>query len=157
MNNSNKKSFLTSKSCQESIVFFVLSIVLFIYSLTKHYGAMKLEWKMSPYLFPILISIFLFFLSISLFSDGLHQIKKNTSVKNREPIAWRNLILAITACLVYIVIMPIVTFIPSTIIFIAFMLYLLGESKKLFIVILSILVSVIIYFLFSTLLHVMLP
>lgn len=157
MNNSNKNSFLICKSCQESIIFFILSIALFIYSLTKHYGVMKLEWKMSPYLFPALISIFLFFLSISLFSDGLRQIKEKNTVKNGEPVSWKKLILTITACAVYIIIMPLITFIPSTIMFIAFMLYLLGERKKLFIVLLSVPFSVIIYFLFSVLLHVMLP
>ncbi|MBP1924742.1 divalent metal cation (Fe/Co/Zn/Cd) transporter [Sedimentibacter acidaminivorans] len=157
MQNSKKNPFLTNKSCQESILFFILSIGLFIYSLTKHYGVVKLEWKMSPYLFPALISIFLFFLSILLFSDGLRQIKEGISVENDVKVSWKKLISAVIACMVYIIIMPIITFIPSTILFIGYMLYLLGERRKLFIIFLSILVSVIIYFLFSVLLNVMLP
>lgn len=158
MQNSKKNPFLTNKSCQESFMFFILSIALFIYSLTKHYGAVKLEWKMSPYLFPVLISIFLFFLSISLFSDGLRQIKQgSSSVCDDVKVSWKKLISAIVACMVYIIIMPIVTFIPSTILFIGFMLYLLEERRKIFVILLSTLVSVIIYILFSVLLNVMLP
>lgn len=157
MQNSKKNPFLTNKSCQESFMFFILSIALFIYSLIKHYGALKLEWKMSPYLFPALISIFLFFLSISLFSDGLRQIKEGSSVGDDVKVSWKKLISAIIACIVYIIIMPIVTFIPSTILFIGFMLYILEERRKIFVILLSVLVSVVIYFLFSILLNVMLP
>ncbi len=157
MQNSKKNPFLTNKSCQESIIFFILSIALFIYSLTKHYGAVKLEWKMSPYLFPALISIFLFFLSISLLSDGLRQIKEGNLEVDDVKVSWKKFIPAIIACIVYIIVMPIFTFVPSTILFIAFMLYLLEERRKFFVILLSVFVSIIIYFLFSVLLNVMLP
>ena len=53
----------------EGFFFLLSSILLAIYSLVLHVLS-KAKWKMSPYLFPLLLAVFLFLLSLSLLQEG---------------------------------------------------------------------------------------
>lgn len=53
----------------EGFVFLLGSVLLAVYSLVLH-ELSKAKWKMSPYLFPLLLAVFLFLLSLSLLQEG---------------------------------------------------------------------------------------
>jgi len=53
----------------EGFVFLLGSVLLGVYSLVLHVLS-KAKWKMSPYLFPLLLAVFLFLLSLSLLQEG---------------------------------------------------------------------------------------
>lgn len=151
----NLKKYLSNNNVQESILFMTGAVILLVYALQNHYSV-NVEWKMSPYLFPVLISVFLIFLSISLFCDGLHQIREDKSEKMSKN-KWFSALVIVVAAVLYYVLLPIITFIPATILFLVAMFLFLGERKWWLIAVLSITTAVAIYFIFGTLLHVMLP
>jgi len=151
----NLKKYLSNNNIQESIFFMTVALILLVYALVNHY-AVNIEWKMSPYLFPVLISIFLVFLSVSLFSDGLHQIRQNKHEKP-EKNNWMRALVVVVVSVLYYILLPIITFIPATILFLVALFLYLGERRWWLITLLSISTAIAIYFIFSTLLHVMLP
>ncbi len=53
----------------EGYAFLLLSVSLAIHSLVLHADS-QAKWKMSPYLFPLVIAAFLFLLSLSLLQEG---------------------------------------------------------------------------------------
>ncbi len=53
----------------EGYAFLLLSVSLAIYSMVLHVDS-QAKWKMSPYLFPLVIAAFLFLLSISLLQEA---------------------------------------------------------------------------------------
>ena len=142
---------------QEGLLFFALALGLAVYSLINHYGTARLEWKLSPYMFPFLISIFLGALSISLISDGLHKIRTDVTSSHKGAPLWKRAMLMFFIAIAYFLSMNLLTFIPATILFLVASFLFLGERRLWLIGILSIATSVIIYILFDVLLHVMLP
>ena len=59
MEKNGKKGLLHQPSCQDAIFVGLCSAGLLIYSLYHHYFDKNTsEWKMSPYLFPTLLSVF---------------------------------------------------------------------------------------------------
>jgi len=142
---------------QEGLLFFALAIGLAVYSLSNHYGTARLEWKLSPYMFPFLISIFLGALSFSLITDGLHKIRTSGANSRKVAPLWKRAMLMFFIAIAYYLIMNLLTFIPATILFLCGSFLFLGERRLWLIGVLSIATSVIIYVLFDVLLHVMLP
>jgi hypothetical protein len=142
---------------QEGLLFFALALGLAVYSLSNHYGTARLEWKLSPYMFPFLISIFLGALSLSLISEGLHKIRTGAGASRKTTPLWKKAMLMFFIAIAYFFIMNLLTFIPATILFLCASFLFLGERRFWLIGILSIATSVIIYVLFDVLLHVMLP
>ncbi len=69
----SKKSGIHQTSV-EGFAFLLLSVLLAVYSLVLHVGS-KAKWKMSPYLFPLVIAAFLFLLSLSLLQEGKKERK----------------------------------------------------------------------------------
>lgn len=192
---------------QEGIVFLLLAIALCLYALINHYSTKGLEWKLSPYLFPALISIFLGVLASVLLFEGLRDHKEhsnactgnqesteeatlqnetpnlsNTSnasntaaVQNgsiRQPLrnrlrqfgatenrfseghrSFAILILSIA----YFFGMQLITFIPSTALFLIAAFLVLGERRLWIILTLSGCTTVVTYVLFDVILHVQLP
>ena len=57
------------QTSREGYGFLLLSVVLAIYSLELH-EASHAKWKMSAYLFPLVLSVFLFLLSLTLLQEG---------------------------------------------------------------------------------------
>ena len=62
----------------EGIALLAFSVIGVIYSIVSHFG-FKVEWKLSPYLFPLFISLMLFVLSISLLLSGLKGMDEKKS------------------------------------------------------------------------------
>jgi putative tricarboxylic transport membrane protein len=142
---------------QEGVVFFILGIALAVYSLKNHYGTAKLEWKLSPYLFPFLISIFMGALSFSLIADGLYKMRTvGTSTHKGTPL-WKRALMMFGISILYYLSLRLLTFIPATTLFLCASFVFLGEKRIWLIGVLSIATSGIIYVLFDVILHVMLP
>lgn len=150
-----KKIALINSTRVEGFVFLILSLALFIYSMILH-RLSNTEWKMSPYLFPLVISIFLAFLSLSLLKEG-KQLKKENDREEGIASNWKDVIYIAIFTLVYCILIGVITFIPATSLFLLVSFWYLGERKRYLILLISLLFPVILYVLFGMLLHVMLP
>lgn len=155
------KTAIKNHSLQDALLFAVFGIALLIHALSKHYAQAMPDWKMSPYLFPLLVSIFLILLSVSLVADGRRELKQSAEPKQNEASLQltygKKVLFAVLFSIAYYILMPILTFIPSTILFLTVMFLYLGERRPLVIGLISVLTAVIVYALFALGLNVMLP
>ena len=155
----HKKKFISNPEIQDGIVVLLLGAALLIYSLFMHYTArVQTEWKMSPYLFPVLISVFAILLAVSLFADGKRTMA--TDEKKKAPDSFRNFkrVLAVALmAIIYEILMDITGFIPATIVFLMAMFRFFGEKRWWMIVLIATATSLIIYLLFGVLLNVRFP
>lgn len=157
MEENSKRLYVSNKNIQDALFFFILAVVLMIYALVNHYDTANLEWKTSPYLFPVLIAIFIGALSFSLVADGIRQIKSSEKDSDKIAAQWKGVVYTILVSVLYYVIMSVITFIPATILFLVAMMLYLGERRIWLIAAVSIISSLAIYIIFGMLLHVMLP
>ncbi len=164
MEKNHKLNYFYNKAIQEFILFFILSILLIAYALINHYdtgGAYSalsnLDWKTSPYLFPILIGIALALLSFFLLNKGIKEMRLKKDNMSKEAINQRALAVTIIASLAYYKGMAFIGFIPSTLFFLAFMFIFFGIKKAWLVALVSIAFSLGIYGIFAILLKVMLP
>ena len=149
-----------NKNIQDSCVIFAFGIFLFWYSLSNHYNGPAVEWKMSPSLFPILISVFLVLLSFSLFFDGFKQIKNGVSEDKsaaKEDFMIRPVLVTIVLSIAYFTLMRVIKFIPSTVLYLGGMILFLGEKRYWLIALIAVICTLSIYVLFDLALGVMLP
>lgn len=159
MEKNEKKGLLHQPSFQDAVFVGLCSVGLLAYSLYHHYFDNNTsEWKMSPYLFPTLISVFGLLLTLSLVADGLNEMR--SPEQREESSSKKNLIgvlVLVAAALIYYILMPILTFIPSTVLFLAALFIYLGERKWWKILLLSGITTAAIYVLFGIALNVRLP
>ena len=128
-----------------------MSVFGIVMSILSH-NSFNVEWKLSPYLFPLLISVFLLVLSIFLLIQ-----KRNVEDKKKVKGDYRTLLFFALSCIIYLFIIDFLGFIISSILLLASVMFLLGERRWWFILLLSISVSLILYVLFASYLSVMLP
>lgn len=161
MEQNRKASLFANHTVQESVLFFIMAIALMAYALYKHYTGLPVSWEMSPYLFPVLIAIFLLLLSVSLFTDGRKQVFTQSpeveAKASKVVVDWKSTLFTVVASVVYFLLMPVITFIPATILFLLAMLWYLKERRWWLMAILSVATTGIIYVMFGVLLNVMLP
>ncbi|MCR5825425.1 MAG: tripartite tricarboxylate transporter TctB family protein [Oscillospiraceae bacterium] len=162
MDNNGKKSLLRNSNCQDSIFVGLCSVALLAYSLYHHANDRNTgEWKTSPYLFPVLISVFGLLLAVSLMADALHDLHSVQETANAvEGGAKHNLVGAlvfIAASVAYYLLMPLLHFIPATIVFLGGLFVYLGERKWWKILLLSVITTGAVYALFGLGLNVRLP
>ncbi|MDD2446507.1 MAG: tripartite tricarboxylate transporter TctB family protein [Tissierellia bacterium] len=162
MGNNEKRQYLSNSKVKESLLFITIAIVILLYSLINHYTTKDLQWGLSPYLFPLLVSVFMISISISLFVEGIkdEKLRKKeeiNKVEKKEKVYWKEVIFVIFISLVYYLAMDIIGFIFSTTLFLVILFVFLGERRKWILVLISLSTTAIIYFIFSVLLHVMLP
>jgi FlaA1/EpsC-like NDP-sugar epimerase len=138
----------------ESAVFFILGIALFLYAMINHYSGIAKEWKMSPYLFPVLIAVFLVLLSVSLYSEG-----KRVSGQSQEGATpkIKTVFIAVLMMLGYFFLMPLIGFLPMTAVYLMAFFYFLGERHWIRMILLSAITSGLLYVIFDMMLNVMLP
>jgi hypothetical protein len=142
---------------QEGLLFFLCAALLLVYSLVNHLGSISLEWKLSPYLFPLLIAICLGVLSVSLLAEGFRK-KGTEEVGAKKGVSlWKRSICIFLFAICYFLLMNLITFIPATILFLIVSFLYLGERRLWLIGALSLSTAFIVYFLFDVMLHVMLP
>lgn len=151
-----RKSFLNNKTVREGIFFFLCAAALLIYSFRKHYSGISVEWKLSPYLFPILTGELLLVLSVSLVVQGVKEIGQNA---DGEQIFfnYKNFFATVGIAAAYYLTVKYITFIGATLLLLLGMLLVLGERRRSVLVLVPILTTGAIYVLFGVLLRVKLP
>ena len=142
-----------SSTFWEGIVLFAVSIFGIAMSFTSHRD-FNVEWKLSPYLFPLIISIFLFILSISILASSF---KENEKRKEKEKGDIKSLLIFGLICILYLLVLNFLGFVLSSILLLISLMILLGERRWWFIALVSIISTVVIYLLFAKYLSVMLP
>lgn len=140
-----------SMTCYEGIAFLLLSVSLIVYSLVNHAEA-QVEWKQSPYLFPLLIAVFLLPFSLSVIKQGAGQCPQESGKFQGKPT-----LVMVAATALYIASMGLLGFLVSTALFLLFIIRYLGERRWVVTISIAILFPVVLYLLFAMLLHVMLP
>lgn len=138
------------KDTIEGVILTSLSAFLIKESFKLHNNQ---EWALSPALFPLLITVFLFLFSIFLIIKGI----KNEETKYGDKIDWRLIFYVLVWSFIYAFLLPIVHFIPATILYLSIFLLVLGEKKWSHIIFISILTPVLVYYLFNNLFNVFLP
>ena len=86
-----------SSTFWEGVFLLFVSVFGVVMSLISHKD-FNVEWKLSPYLFPLIISFFLLFLSISIILDGL---KNKDEKKEKGKVDTKSLFLSyvsVTSC-----------------------------------------------------------
>ena len=168
----------------EGSIFLVSSVLLAIYSWVLHVAS-HAAWKMSPYLFPLVIAAFLFVLSLSLLQEGrkerqnlalqeqkeepfekINDIQENTAIKTMHDNvlfvtlkhkSWYDAAVFALIALLYIMSIALIGFIVATVLFLATSFVYLKERRIWLVLLLSCIFPLIVYVLFGMLLHVMLP
>ena len=142
-----------SSTFWEGVFLFVVSVFGISMSFISHKD-FNVEWKLSPYLFPLIISFFLLILSISIITQGL---KDESEKKEKSKIDIKSLLIFGLICILYLLVFNFLGFVLSTIILLVLLMMLLGERRWWFILLVSVISSLIIYLLFAKYLSVMLP
>lgn len=160
MNRKKSNQYLQNGSIQDGIVVLILGIALAAYSLVMFYTtSVQTEWKMSPYLFPLLISVFTVLLSISLLADGKREVAsvQPQADKTEGSGQLKKVFTIVAMAVVYYVLLSFAGFIPATVLFLIAMFLYLGERRYWLIGVLSVVTTGAIYALFGILLNVRLP
>ena len=142
-----------SSTFWEGVFLFVVSVFGISMSFISHKD-FNVEWKLSPYLFPLIISFFLLILSISIITQGL---KDESEKKEKSKIDIKSLLIFGLVCILYLLVFNFLGFVLSTIILLVLLMMLLGERRWWFILLVSVISSLVIYLLFAKYLSVMLP
>ena len=168
---------------KDGILFLIFGTALLIYSLVNHYSA-NIIWSLSPYLFPLVISLFFIFLAVGLLLGSRQDLQQNPQGNQRQgmqqkpqgkqredmqqnpqenahssacKICWKPVLIFLAIVFVYYIIMPFAGFIVSNVILLACLFILLGLRIWWKIACLSVVTTLTIYYFFHSFLHVMLP
>jgi len=153
---------MKNKSVQDSIVVLGLGLALGCFSVYSFFHSkVKAAWIMSPYLFPMLIAVFTICIACCLFMEGKHQVDaQKTSGKEEikaEPIKLKSVVAVVGISIIYYVLMRVITFIPATALFLAALMWFMGERKLKILIPVAILAPLAIYAIFAWGLSVRLP
>lgn len=143
-----------NKHAVEGIVFSTLGVLLLVYSLYTHYQ-LKVAWKLSPYLFPVLIAVLFIIASISLFFKG-----RAEKVDREEMVDTRGLkVVAVFTALVFIyyLLLPLLGFIITNVVMLSLFFVFLKLRTWWKVALLSISLTAVLYVVFQLLLKVRLP
>ena len=141
----------------EALVFLGLSLGLLLYSLRGQASGLRYAWKLSPYLFPLLIAAFLLILSILLLARALRARRAGAEEQKKPLLRALPLAAAIALAAVYVFAMRFLPFAALTPCFLALLLLLFGERRVWAILAVSLLTTGLIVLIFGLGLHVALP
>lgn len=116
---------------------------------------------MGPRFIPYLVAIIITILSFLTLIDGL--VEKKDPVENDETekegtkVSYSRVILTFISLALWIILVPLLGFIITTILLIAAVIAIVGEFKVYQIIIIPIIVSLAVYYIFNELLNVILP
>lgn len=147
-------SIKQNKHALEGIVFSTLGVLLLVYSLYTHYQ-LKVAWKLSPYLFPMLIAVLFIVSSISLFMKGRGERVDNENIVDNRGVK----IVAIFTLLVFIyyLLLPLLGFIITNMVMLSLFFLFLKLKPWWKVVVLSSAATILLYVVFQLLLKVRLP
>lgn len=148
----NKKSILKNRKVVDGVVISLISIFFMTESLKLHNNQ---SWALSPALFPLIITISILLFSIALVIKGLRESNISNEVSNRA--GFKRLALVILISFLYLIFLPKLHFLISSIIYLLLFLLILGERKWWLLAAISIVTPLLIQYLFGNLLNVFLP
>jgi len=156
------REYFKNKSVQDSVVVFALGVALGVFSVYSFLNSkVKAAWIMSPYLFPMLIACFAVGLGYCLFMEGKHQVDADKAAGREapkaEPIKLKNVVAVVAISIVYYILMRVITFIPATVLFLAALMWFMGERRWKVLIPVAILAPLVIYAIFVWGLSVRLP
>ncbi len=156
----------------QALLFFIIGLSLLIYSLLEHY-ALGISWEISPYLFPLLISIFLSVLAALLFFQTIRNTIKPAEIdgfnldenleigeitdKDKSKANKKRFFLVLLLSILYYFLIAYLGFMISTMLFLASLFFILGERRWWMILIVSIVSTLLFEGIFLKLLNVILP
>ncbi|NLX83711.1 MAG: tripartite tricarboxylate transporter TctB family protein [Clostridiales bacterium] len=143
----NKASFI------EGCLFLLAAVLLIWHALHQHASLKGVDWALSPYLFPLLVSLCLLILSVFFILEGFQP----SEARMKPPLRWPLVLITLICALAYFFLMQVAGFVLATACFLLAMLLFLGERRALVLLLLPMLFSSALYFLFARLLHVLLP
>lgn len=155
------RDHLNNQNVPDSLVVLLLGLALGVYSLVGFFTApVHTAWILSPYLFPLLLAVFAVLLSAALFAEGRSEAEKSRAEAAAAKHAARGLkqLLAVALTgILYCALLAPLGFIPSTVLFLAALLWLLGERRRWMIAAVALLTPLVLYALFGLALGVRLP
>lgn len=155
------RDYIKNKSVQDSIVVLGLGLALGIFSIYSFFHSkVKAEWIMSPYLFPMLIAVFAIAMAYCLFMEGKHQVDAEgagTPAVKGDSIKLKSVVIVVGLSILYYVLMRVITFIPATVLFLAALMWFMGERRWKVLIPVAVLAPLVIYALFALGLNVRLP
>ena len=155
------RDYIKNKSVQDSVVVLGLGLALGIFSIYSFFHSkVKAEWIMSPYLFPMLIALFAIAMAYCLFMEGKHQVdaeRAGAPVAKRDSIKLKSVVIVVGLSILYYVLMRVITFIPATVLFLAALMWFMGERRWKVLIPVAVLAPLVIYALFALGLNVRLP
>ena len=157
MDKNKKSSVFADRSFREGIVFRALSLGLIVYAWVGHSSGMKYDWKMSPYLFPILAGVFLLISSAALLVRAVRGGRARARRGETSAFNARRFLAALALVLAYVGALHFVPFAAATPVFLALMLLLLGERRPWVCLAVPLLMTGLVFLLFGMGLHVDLP
>ena len=156
MNDKKKSGLLADRGVREALCFLALSLALILYSLVGQYSGIRYAWKMSPYLFPLLVALLLLGLGAALLLSAL---RARRGSGEREKTAEDDLVRPLAACglaAAYTLALKFVPFAPATAVLLALLL-LFGEKRLPALLLIPLLTTALIWLIFGAALHVALP
>ena len=149
---------LKNQKFREGLVILLLGIALGVYSLYKFYtAAVKTSWIMSPYLFPLLLSAFTVLVSLSLLLEAVHELRAAAKEDGKGKMNLKNVAVVMLLCIAYAVLLPHLGFIFASMLFLAALIWFLGERKIWLLAAISVVMPLLLYVIFGVLLSVRLP
>ena len=147
---------LKNQKFQEGLVVLLLGIALGGYSLYMfRTAAVKTSWIMSPYLFPLLLSVFTILVSLSLLLEAIHEMR--TTAGTGRKINLKSVAAAMLFFIAYAALLPHLGFIPASMLFLAAFIWFLGERRIWLVAAISLVMPLLLYGIFGVLLRVRLP
>ena len=147
------RDHLKNKSIQDSIAVFLLGLALGIYSLIRfRSAAVQTRWILSP--------VFAILLSLSLFGEGLGERGRaceDAAQAKPAPRKLRNVLIVVLMGAAYCALISLIRFLPASMLFLAAMIWFLGERRPWMIAAVSIVMPLVLYALFGLGLGVRLP
>lgn len=150
------------KTRADGLVVTLLGIAFLAYSVNQ-FNAMsrKVNWIMSPYLFPMIVAGMAILLGIGIIVESRGKDEKQAKAESgggrstlRKTL---DVVLVIVLAILYDIALPYAGFIPSTAVFLAAMVLFLGERKWYIFVPVAVLTPLILYAIFRLGLNVRLP
>lgn len=150
------------KTRADGLVVTLLGIAFLAYSVNQ-FNAMsrKVNWIMSPYLFPMIVAGMAILLGIGIIVENRGKDEKQAKAESeggrstlRKTL---DVVLVIVLAILYDIALPYAGFIPSTAVFLAAMVLFLGERKWYIFVPVTVLTPLILYAIFRVGLNVRLP
>ena len=164
MEHKGRPSLLRNPNFQDSLFVGICSVILLCYSLYHHhFDRNTSEWKTSPFLFPVLISVFGLLLVVSLVSDAIRETRNSleagaaseTGAPEKKNLT--GVLVLVAASFAYYFLMQKIHFIAATVLYLLALFLYLGEQTWWKLLLLSVITTGAIYVLFGMCLNVRLP